>query len=370
MAAHESSEDEAEAAHFNQIVQAFRYYREHSLLQVQRIESNMRILGSQWARLPEASRPATKIPALLTAVEANSELLHALTTHAVFANSDRSREPPPDGPIAALPSEFNMGKVRSTLRQFVREWSAEGAAEREGTFGLLLKELEARLPVPSPGSDRPAPRVLVPGAGLGRLCYEVAMRGYEAQGNEWSYFMLLGSNFILNRPPDLPPFTIQPWAHQQSNVLATEDQLRTVSVPDVVPTRRPPPNGSLSMCAGDFVEVYGEQKCEWDCVLTCFFIDTAKNILEYIATMAACLKPGGVWINLGPLLYHFEEMDESSIELSMEEVIALVESHDFDIVRREDGIPCYYTSNNRSMMRMTYFATSFTAVKRETSEVK
>lgn len=35
------------------------------------------------------------------------------------------------------------------------------------------------------------PRVLVPGAGLARLCLEVAALGYEAQGNEYSYFMLL-----------------------------------------------------------------------------------------------------------------------------------------------------------------------------------
>ncbi len=35
------------------------------------------------------------------------------------------------------------------------------------------------------------PRVLVPGAGLARLCVEVAALGFEAQGNEFSYFMLL-----------------------------------------------------------------------------------------------------------------------------------------------------------------------------------
>lgn len=33
--------------------------------------------------------------------------------------------------------------------------------------------------------------MLVPGAGLARLCVEVAALGYEAQGNEFSYFMLL-----------------------------------------------------------------------------------------------------------------------------------------------------------------------------------
>lgn len=37
----------------------------------------------------------------------------------------------------------------------------------------------------------------------------------------------------------------------------------------------------------------------WDCVTTCFFIDTAHNVIEYVETIWKILKPGGVWINLG-----------------------------------------------------------------------
>lgn len=39
--------------------------------------------------------------------------------------------------------------------------------------------------------DGTSQRVLVPGAGLGRLPLEIAARGYSCQGNEFSYFMLL-----------------------------------------------------------------------------------------------------------------------------------------------------------------------------------
>ena len=46
-------------------------------------------------------------------------------------------------------------------------------------------------------SDRQ--KVLCPGAGLGRLVLEIAGRGYAAQGNEFSYFMLLASNYLLNQ---------------------------------------------------------------------------------------------------------------------------------------------------------------------------
>jgi carnosine N-methyltransferase len=51
----------------------------------------------------------------------------------------------------------------------------------------------------------------------------------------------------------------------------------------------------MSMCAGDFVEVYGapDQAGQWDAVATCFFIDTAHNVVEYLEIIARCLKPGG-----------------------------------------------------------------------------
>ncbi len=48
-------------------------------------------------------------------------------------------------------------------------------------------------------SDPSSISVLVPGAGLGRLAFEIARRGYTCQGNEFSLFMLFASNFVLNK---------------------------------------------------------------------------------------------------------------------------------------------------------------------------
>ena len=60
------------------------------------------------------------------------------------------------------------------------------------------------------------------------------------------------------------------------------------------------------MCAGEFIESYEDQEAEWDCVLTCFFVDTAPVVMDYIEVIYKLLKPGGCWINLGPLLYHWQ----------------------------------------------------------------
>ena len=45
-------------------------------------------------------------------------------------------------------------------------------------------------------------RVCVPGAGLGRLAFDIAQLGFSCQGNEWSAFMLLAANIFLN-PSDV-----------------------------------------------------------------------------------------------------------------------------------------------------------------------
>jgi carnosine N-methyltransferase len=114
---------------------------------------------------------------------------------------------------------------------------------------------------------------------------------------------------------------------------------------------------------------------EWDAVVTCFFLDTAHNIVSYIEAIHRILKPGGVWINFGafieinlliagPLLYHFEGLtNESSLELTLEEVFQLVESFGFDIVK-QSMVPSTYTSNADSMLRYQYNCSFFTAIKR------
>ena len=109
---------------------------------------------------------------------------------------------------------------------------------------------------------------------------------------------------------------------QFNNVRCVADQLQPVTIPDVVPTALFP-DANFSMVAGEFVEVYGAQVAAWDVVCACFFLDTANNVLAYLRTISQLLKPGGVLLNLGPLLYHYGDMaHEVSIELSYEELKA------------------------------------------------
>ena len=48
----------------------------------------------------------------------------------------------------------HMSKVRSTMNSLVRDWSVEGAAEREESYGPLLSELSRLLPVTQQNRNR------------------------------------------------------------------------------------------------------------------------------------------------------------------------------------------------------------------------
>lgn len=96
-------------------------------------------------------------------------------------------------------------------------------------------------------------------------------------------------------------FNIYPFIHTFSNIKSDAAQLTPVKIPDVLPAQLPS-TVDFSMVAGDFIEVYGSQKendAAWDVVVTCFFMDTAKNIIEYMEVIYKTLKQNGTWINIG-----------------------------------------------------------------------
>jgi hypothetical protein len=87
--------------------------------------------------------------------------------------------------------------------------------------------------------------------------------------------------------------------------------------------------GSLSYTIGDFVEIYAQSafKSKYGSVVTCFFIDTATNIFEYLLVIRNVLKHGGIWINVGPLQWHHN----AKVHPSSDELKLIIESMGFRI---------------------------------------
>jgi len=361
-------------------------------------------------------------------------------------------------PITSIDPE-KLSKVRSTLRQCTRDWSTDGARERATCYLPILKELERLWPT---GSDRRGRQVLVPGCGLGRLVWEVSRLGFDATGNEFSYFMLLCSYVILNECRRKEEFTIYPYIHDSRNVMKAEDQTREVRFPDVDVTAGLSDGGGssmeeaesgvgrLSMVAGDFMDIYSEEgvvyrqrekeqvqdsinrayemshaaahstaatassasagaavvtvdesesesddeaapstattspasstssasttlpppssgpsyASSFDAVTTCFFLDCSNNILACLQTIAYILKPGGYWINFGPLLYHYSDLpSELSVELTWEEVKAALPHFGLKVLCEKGGRQSGYCVDERSMQRSYFYCVECTCQK-------
>lgn len=289
----------------------------------------------------------------------------------------------------ATPSDVN--KAHSTIRQFYRDWSLEGAAEREVCYEPVRRALGAEFG-PQPNANEAA-RVLVPGAGLGRLVFDLCQDGFDAEGNEISYHQLLASNWILNHATGVQQHVLHPFALHFANLHSREQQIRHVLIPDIHPgtaimehfraSSTDKRFGTMSMSASDFTVSYrnASNQATFDAVATVFFIDTAPNLIRYLEAIHNCLKPNGIWINVGPLLWHFDEgkgaqvqpqsqgsgiAEPGSVELTSDEVRLLIDRMGFTIEDyQSDGGGCGYIQDAHSMLQNVYRPVYWTARKKQ-----
>lgn len=297
-----------------------------------------------------------------------------------------------EGPVNPNDQE----KAHSTVKQLYRDWSAEGAAEREACYTPVLQALDQEFQH-IPLAQRGQVKVLVPGAGLGRSVFEINRAGYCVEGNEISYHQLIVSNYMLNFTTQARQFELYPWIHGFSNHLTRNDQLQMVRIPDVHPATElqeaatkseTHPFERMSMSSADFCVAYKDDDAResFHAVTTIFFIDTAPNVLKYVEAVHHCLKKGGIWINLGPLKWHFENNAPSEtetktanrrsdgddgigepggVELTEDEIIKLLEVMGFTVEKHVTmQISTGYISNPKSMWQSVYHPSFWVARKR------
>lgn len=333
------------------------------------------------------------------AIDANADIAEAivryglpsfgLSSHVDGDTSDNQDSSDTETSWKKTPSPSDRDKTRSTLRQLYRDWSAEGAIERDSCYGPVLSALQLEFSS-TPDRQKGKINILIPGAGLGRLVFEVCRTGFAVEGNEISYHQLLTSSFILNHTTRAEEYPLYPFALSFSNHVNRSNQLRKVLIPDVHPASALNEASEhkdihaferLGMAAADFCISYKEpeNRDKYDAIATVFFIDTAPNPIAYIEAILNCLKSGGIWINVGPLLWHFENNppgkpeeergqsnthsanqglgigEAGSVELSEEEVVHLVEHFGFRMEKHEWGnLATGYIQDPESMLQNVY----------------
>ncbi|SCW02049.1 LAFE_0E13036g1_1 [Lachancea fermentati] len=308
------------------------------------------------------------------------------------------------------PTSYDMDKTVLMFTQILREWSQECQDERD----LLLTRLRAFLNQEIPNKfERRVVKVLIPGAGLGRLIVDLVNDGFCVEGNETSYHMLLLSRFILNGEHPKEGLTIYPFVHTFSHQLSHEHQLRPIRIPDVRISEMLNGVCSMSMSAGSFVDLYGPPLgIKWSeyysadiemiryreqnassvrIVVTNFFIDTGSNILDYLETISHVLEDGGYWVNFGPLMYHYEndsqvevtgDIDPTTgevknvnrfvpvkgLELSLNDLIQVAcDQYAFDIIAKEIGIKSGYGRDPTGIALLGYMCNYWLFKKRKKS---
>ena len=326
------------------------------------------------------------------AVQSNADIAEKILSAGLASfGFDASLASPRIGNYPSPATANDMTKVAIIINQFYRDWSAEGATERTAQFGPVMADVGR---IFADVEDKGEVKILVPGVGLGRLLVDLCCEGFNVEGNEISYHALIASNWMLNHSKAGEKFALYPWVGKPSNQINLNNYLQKVVIPDVHPETllRESSKGKkqhaferLKMTASDFIVnyLYPDNANKFDAVVTVFFIDTAPNVLRYMETIWHTLRPGGHWINVGPLMWHWpdgsisEEDDMAtadghipgieapgSVELTMEELMNLVKYKGFEVeVEEQLPLSAGYIQQHTSMFLSAYAPMHFVAKK-------
>jgi N2227-like protein len=233
------------------------------------------------------------------------------------------------------------------IAHMVRDWTPLGKPVRAHTYAWCC-QMSLQY-IRSPGAS-----ILVPGAGLGRLAFELFQSSFAVEANELSLSMATAAQAILqdHQHGILYPFALDGLA----NEVIAEQRFDTTEYPDTIAVLSTTDSrGSLSYTVGaDFVHAYRWQRppSTFAGVVTCFFLDTATNVYEYISTIHYSLPPGGIWINIGPLRWH----RNSLLHPASDELQQILSSFQFEILQWTiDPTPMEYRDSESNFVRSTFY---------------
>jgi len=240
-----------------------------------------------------------------------------------------------------------LGQVAAHM---VRDWSVEGALIRDSLYSWCLEQFREH-------SFRREEPILVPGAGLGRLAWELATKlECSVEAIESSLCMAAAAHSILD---GRGRFSLHPYAADLfTNEVDAAARYSVVSIPDV-DTKLVTGKGRVSFTVGAFQYEYMQNsRNHYSAVVTCFFIDTATTVYDYLTTIETILVGDGLWINVGPLQWH----RNNQVPVAVDELRMIVENYCnersgkpvFEVLHWQvDSQPVNYRDDGR--LRSTHF---------------
>lgn len=222
----------------------------------------------------------------------------------------------PESSIARLETLLAL-RTRTPLTQDLssyyvnvhRDW-VWGEAENEASLRLVQELMQAE----------PPGRLLVPGAGAGRLAYDVheTLQPESTLGLDINPLLAwIAARVTRGETVDLHEFPVAP------RCAADVAVARRLCAPAAA-------RAGLGFVIGDALRA-PLMAGGFDTVLTPWFVDIVPHPFAQVAAqLAAQLRPGGIWVNFGSL--SFNQRDPAAC-LGPEEVIEVLEDTGFEVLR-------------------------------------
>lgn len=320
-------------------VAALDAYRDRAYVLVRRRYALFSKMSSHHRQLAVEVGYIERLQSVEARIGKNSLVIRALAHFARKRHSIKDSELRSARPV-------HESQIIELLHHFVRDWSQELSLERNELFGPLISSLKEEFPP----ETRQFKKVLVPGSGLARFAYDISLLDFQTHAMELSHLMDLAAEFIFevntSREYNASQFEVFPYIHDFSHQVSGEAQLRGVKCPHFSPIAKP---ANLKLGYGDFTELAKSQPKSYNAVVTLFLIDTAENALEYLEAIRILLKPGGIWINYGPLKWG----TAPQVEFSQEELEFVISKMGFKIEKKFEGFN-EYNGDNMSLWTGLY----------------
>lgn len=347
----ELSKDPEELKRFLIALRTMEYYYYHNRWQVDKINYDYSHIDKKYLSKMTYDYK-TRVKRLETAIDANQIFLTEISNKYM--------------PDQSYFNNYNQKEIDdqayndySTLNYAVfmyisRDWTLERKKEREIHYIPIIEAVKKYIP--------PNSKLLIPGAALLRLGYELAKIGYNIDANDYNFLNVILCDYIFNYSK-MNQFSFQPLIRSFSNYLSEDAVFRKFSFPDDNIDLQG--KGKMTMLAGDFTKLYNDKDNYYDCVITCFFIDTAKNVIQYIEIIEKVLKKGGIWINFGPLSYHWVGYQNiPTIELPYDKLKDVIINYGFEYIHEEKNKTVIYCEIEDFMKNDVFNCVFFIAKKK------